>query len=46
MKKIILATHNKGKVREMKEILSNLDIDILTKDDAGIDIDPEENGSS
>lgn len=46
MKKIILATHNKGKVREMKEILSNLDIDILTKDDAGIDIDPEENGST
>lgn len=30
----------------MKEILSNLDLEILTKDDARIDVDPEENGST
>lgn len=46
MKKIILATHNKGKVKELKEILSDLDYDIVTKTDIGIDYDPIEDGIS
>lgn len=46
MKKIILATHNKGKAKEFKSLLENLGFEILTKGDIGIEIDPEENGKT
>lgn len=44
MKKIIVATQNKGKVKEIKEILADLDIEVQTMGEAGIDVDIEENG--
>lgn len=42
--KIIAATSNKGKVREIKSIFS--DMDIVSMREAGIDIEIEENGES
>jgi len=44
--KYVLATANPGKVTEMREILSGLGIDIITRNDLGIDIDIEETGST
>lgn len=34
--KLVFATHNKGKIAEMKKIMSGLDIDIVSADDVGI----------
>ncbi len=44
MKKIIAATKNRNKIREFKEILP--DFDIITQEEAGIDIDVEETGTT
>ena len=44
--KYVIATANPGKVREMREILSDIGIDIITRDDLGIDIDVEETGTT
>lgn len=46
MRKIIFATGNKNKVREIHEILSDLDFEIDTMKDAGIDIEIDENGKT
>ncbi len=44
MQKIIAATKNKNKIREFKEILP--DFDIITQEEAGIDLDVEETGTT
>lgn len=44
MKKIVLASNNKHKVKEIKEILDN--VEILTLKDIGYDEDIEETGST
>ncbi len=44
--KIIAATNNKGKLKEIKSILESADIEIVGLKEAGIEIDPEENGCS
>ena len=44
--KFVLATANPGKVKEMHEILSGLDMEIVTRDDLGIDLDIEETGTT
>lgn len=44
MQKIIAATKNKNKVKEFKEILP--DFDIITQEEAGIDLDVEETGAT
>lgn len=46
LKKIIAASNNKNKIREIKEILGELDIEIMSLKEAGIDIDPDENSDS
>lgn len=46
MKKIIFATQNQGKVKEIREILEGMPIEVLTMDEAGIDIEIEENGKT
>lgn len=46
MKKVIFATGNKGKMKEIREILGDLDIELLSLKDAGINADIDENGSS
>ncbi|MBQ3181726.1 MAG: RdgB/HAM1 family non-canonical purine NTP pyrophosphatase [Clostridia bacterium] len=43
-KTILAATTNQGKVKEIKEILS--DFEIISLKDAGIDVDVEENGKT
>ena len=43
--KIVIASHNKGKVSEIKDLLKNYDLKILSSSDLGIE-EPEENGSS
>ena len=44
--KIIVATKNKGKMKEIKEILSDLNYDILSLEDIGLDIEVEEDGKT
>ena len=46
MKKIIFATQNQGKVKEIKKILEGMPVEVLTMDEAGIDIEIEENGKT
>ena len=46
MKKIIFATGNEGKMREIREILSDLPYEILSMKEAGLVFDPEENGET
>ena len=44
-KKLIVATHNSGKLREIKELLVNLNLDIYSSIELGLPV-PKENGSS
>jgi len=44
--KYVLATANPGKVKEMCDILNGTDIDIVTRDELGIDIEVEETGTT
>lgn len=46
MVKILFATGNKGKVNEIREILKDVDAQVLTMKEAGYDIDVDENGST
>ena len=46
MKKVIFATGNEGKMKEIREILGDLDIELLSLKDAGITADIDENGST
>lgn len=46
MSKIVMATNNANKLREAREILSPLGIEVLSQKEAGADCDPEENGST
>lgn len=41
---IVIATGNKDKVREYKELFQNLDIEVTSMKEEGIDIDIDENG--
>lgn len=44
--KIIFATKNQGKVREIKQILADMPCEVLSLKDAGIDIDVVEDGAT
>ena len=44
--KIIFATGNKDKLREIKEIMSDCPVEILSMKEAGIQVDIEENGKT
>ncbi|MBQ3405066.1 MAG: RdgB/HAM1 family non-canonical purine NTP pyrophosphatase [Oscillospiraceae bacterium] len=44
--KLILASGNKGKLREMRAILSDLGAELVSQAEAGYDLDVEENGDS
>ena len=43
---IILATNNKGKVREMKEIMEGTGIEVYSLKDKGVEIEVEEDGTT
>ena len=46
MKKIILASNNKGKIAEVKEILKDMNVEVISMKEAGLEVDIEENGST
>lgn len=46
MNRIIFATGNKDKMREVREIMVDLDVEILSMKEAGIDVDIVEDGKT
>lgn len=46
MKDIIFATGNEGKMKEIRDILKDLDVAVFSLKEAGIDADIEENGTT
>lgn len=46
LKKIIFATGNEGKMKEIREILGDLDAEVLSLKEAGIEAEIEENGKT
>lgn len=44
--KLVFATSNDGKMKEIREILSDIDIEILSLKDMGISLEAKENGST
>lgn len=46
METIIFATKNKGKIKEINAILSDLDVEVVSMEDAGITFDVVEDGAS
>ena len=42
--KFVLASNNTGKLAEMREILSELGVTVVSQKEAGISVEPEENG--
>ena len=46
MDKIIFATGNEGKMKEVRMILADLGLPVLSLKDAGINVDVEENGTT
>ena len=43
---IIFATGNKGKIREIRDIITDHDTEVLSMREAGVEADPDENGTS
>lgn len=46
MRKVIFATSNEGKMKEIREILKDLDIELLSLKEAGLNPEIDENGST
>lgn len=46
LKKIIFATGNEGKMREVRMILEDLGVEVLSMKEAGVEADVEENGKT
>ena len=46
LKKIVFATGNKGKVKEIQMILADLGVEVTTMKEEGIFVDVEENGTT
>ena len=46
MKKLLLATTNKGKIRELHSILDSLGVDLVTPADMGLNLEVHEDGST
>ena len=44
--KLILASNNKNKLREVREILSPMGYEVISQSEAGADIEAEENGTT
>ena len=42
----VLASHNKKKMKEMREILSQLGVEVVSQADVGVDLEPEETGTT
>lgn len=46
MTRIVIATQNNGKVKEIKELLTGYDYEVLSLKEMGLDVDVEENGKT
>lgn len=46
MKKLLIATNNKGKVKELQELLKDLDLELVTPADINLDLEVDEDGST
>jgi len=46
MKKILIATNNQGKIRELHELLDDLGIELVTPSQIGLDLDVVEDGTT
>ena len=46
IKQLVMATNNANKLREAREILAPLGIEVLSEREAGANCDPEENGAT
>ena len=44
--KVVLASQNQNKIREMRLILSEIGIEVLSQQEAGVNLDPEETGTT
>ena len=44
--KFVLASHNRKKLAEMQEILGALGVEEVLQSDVGLDLEPEENGTT
>ena len=44
--KVVLASHNKKKMVEMKTILSAMGVEVLSQADVGVDVEPQETGTT
>lgn len=44
--KLVMATNNANKLREVREILSPLGIEVISQSEAGADVNPDENGTT
>lgn len=44
--KFVLASHNKGKLKEMQEILGELGVEVVLQSDLGLALEPEETGTT
>ena len=44
--KFVLASHNRGKLKEMREILGALGVEVALQSDLGLDLEPEETGAT
>ena len=44
MKKLLIATNNRGKVRELRELLKNMEIELVTPAEIGLDLKVVEDG--
>ncbi len=46
MQKLLIATGNKGKIKELRTLLAGLELDLLTPGDIGLDLDVLEDGQN
>ena len=44
--KFVLASHNKGKLKEMQSILGELGVEVVLQSDVGLDLESEETGET
>lgn len=44
--KVVLASQNKKKIVEMREILSKMGVEVLSQTEAGVNLEPEETGTT
>ncbi len=44
--KFVLASHNKGKLKELQAILGELGVEVVLQSELGLDLEPEETGTT